>query len=316
MAAVCTASARVCRARPSGTTRSSRPAGSQAFEVHREEGSVVEPVDVPETVVEVEAVEDARPVVEAEDVVGDQVPVAVDDPVRAPGEQRAAPVEEAEREPPDGIELGAGQRRVPVRLHLVEVAPPPLPQGVAAAFRGDDRRPVGARVEGGEQPGDLPETVRQGVAPGEHRREPAVVGHASHDEDRLVAARAGQRGGAQVHVGREATVQLELAGDRRPPQVRGGEVAEGGAHRFLHLVGALTDQDDHVDVGLPDGGLGPGGRRHRASAGDSASGTATSTGQPANRIAVRVIEPSRCRCFRPGPTTSRPAEPESATTAS
>ena len=54
--------------------------GAELFQVHGEEGGVVEAVDVAEAVVELQAVQDAGAVVEAEDVLGEQVAVAVDHP--------------------------------------------------------------------------------------------------------------------------------------------------------------------------------------------------------------------------------------------
>lgn len=60
------------------------------LDVHGQEGGVVEDVQPAQPVVELQAVERSGPVVEAEDVVGDQIGVAVDDvPVGDPrGEQR------------------------------------------------------------------------------------------------------------------------------------------------------------------------------------------------------------------------------------
>ena len=52
---------------------------TEPFQVHGQEGDVVEAVDVAQAVVELQAVQRPGPVVEAEDVVGDQVAVAVDD---------------------------------------------------------------------------------------------------------------------------------------------------------------------------------------------------------------------------------------------
>ena len=66
--------------------------GAEPFEVHREERHVEQHVADPQPLVEVETVEDAGAVVEAEDVVGEQVAVSIDDvaPGHAVGEQRAA----------------------------------------------------------------------------------------------------------------------------------------------------------------------------------------------------------------------------------
>ncbi len=76
---------------------------AELFQVHGEEGGVVQTVDVPQTVVELQAVQDAGSVVEAEDVLGEQVAVAVDHaPLLDPRiEQPLAPGEVAAHEPLD-----------------------------------------------------------------------------------------------------------------------------------------------------------------------------------------------------------------------
>ena len=79
---------------------------AEVLEVHGEERGVGQAVAEPERVVELDAVEDAGPVVEAEDVVGEEVAVAVDGPpVGDPLlEQRAATVEEPIGEPLDRLD--------------------------------------------------------------------------------------------------------------------------------------------------------------------------------------------------------------------
>ncbi len=54
--------------------------GTELFQVHGEEGGIVEAVDVAQPVVEIQTVEHAWAVVEAEDVVGEQVAVPVHHP--------------------------------------------------------------------------------------------------------------------------------------------------------------------------------------------------------------------------------------------
>jgi hypothetical protein len=51
----------------------------EPLRVHGQEGDVVHGVDESQGVVELQAVQHPRSIVEAEDVVGDQVPVSVDD---------------------------------------------------------------------------------------------------------------------------------------------------------------------------------------------------------------------------------------------
>ncbi|MEP6631873.1 MAG: hypothetical protein ABJA89_15500 [Lapillicoccus sp.] len=97
---------------------------TEALQVHGEAGDVVENVEPPQPVVEVHGVEGPRAVAQAEDVVREQVAVAVAHQTgRHPGlEQRAAAGDELEREigdPLDELRLG---REGP---QPVEVAAPP-----------------------------------------------------------------------------------------------------------------------------------------------------------------------------------------------
>lgn len=91
--------------------------GAQLFQVHGKEGGVVQAVDVAELIVELQAVQDAGTVLEAEDVLGEQVAVAVDHPplLDAGVEQPLATGEVAARETLDlrhsvGHEAVGGQR--------------------------------------------------------------------------------------------------------------------------------------------------------------------------------------------------------------
>ena len=80
-------------------------AGAESFQVHGQERSVVEPVDPAQPVVELQAVKDPRPVMKAEDILGQQVPVPVHDAAAAdPGiEQGCASGQEPPRKPLDLI---------------------------------------------------------------------------------------------------------------------------------------------------------------------------------------------------------------------
>ena len=82
-------------------------AGAEPFQVHGQERGVVEPVDPAQPVVELQAVQDPRPVLQAEDVLGQQVPVPVHDAATAdPGiEQGRAPGEEPPGQPLHLIDL-------------------------------------------------------------------------------------------------------------------------------------------------------------------------------------------------------------------
>jgi hypothetical protein len=81
-----------------------RPA--ELLQIHRQEGDVQEHVTEAEPVVELQAVEDARAVVEAEDVGRQQVTLAVHDPPSFDAllEQRRTTVEVAQRQALDEAE--------------------------------------------------------------------------------------------------------------------------------------------------------------------------------------------------------------------
>ena len=87
----------------------------------------------------------------------------------------------------------------------------------------------------------------------DERRQSPVGGHAAHHEHGLVGlVRTGEPAEAQVHVRGDPAVELQLTAQGRRPPIRRGEVEERGPHRLLGLVGAVTDQDHHPDVGLGD----------------------------------------------------------------
>ena len=103
---------------------------AEAFEVHREGRDVTDHVAVPQAGVEVEAVEHPGPVGQAEDVVGEQVAVAVaDGPTGgAPAQERGAPDQVGVDQRPGLLEVvvlervpGVGQR---VQAHHPELAQP------------------------------------------------------------------------------------------------------------------------------------------------------------------------------------------------
>ena len=250
---------------------------AEPLQVHGEEGHVVEAVEVAELVVELQAVQGARAVVEAEDVVGDQVAVAVDDPrVGAPvGEQRAAAGQEPGGQPVDRVDHLPREHRARCP-HLLDVRRPPAAERVAAPLRGHVGAAAGGGVEGGERPRQVPQVVPDRGAGPDQGRQAAVVGHAPHHDQmldgRAVGAPAGPRrqlgtGDAadpEVDVGGEPPVELHLAAAGRKPALGSAEVEEGGRHRLLQLVGALTEQEHDPAVGLPH--LGPTGSAHHSSA--------------------------------------------------
>ena len=94
-------------------------------------------------------------------------------------------------------------------------------------------------------PRDLAEPVGDILTTLETSGEPTVLGHASHGHqviaDRTI--RIPQLGHAEVHVGRETTVEVDLAPTRERPGLDGREVEEPEIHGLLHLVHALTEEE-------------------------------------------------------------------------
>ena len=228
---------------------------AQPFQVHRQERDVVEDVDVAQVVVEVEAVQHPRPVGEAEHVVGDQVAVSVHHPPIdvPPGEEVTPTVHEPRCQPVDLVDEAVGEQRTPVPGEFRDVGPPTPAQCCRRAVDGDARSASGVRVEGRHQPGQIAQLVPHRCARHDERRQSPVGGHAAHHEHGLVGlVRAGEPAEAQVHVRGDPAVELQLAAQGRRPPIRRGEVEERGPHRLLGLVGAVTDQDHHPDVGLGD----------------------------------------------------------------
>src|SRR5581483_12294877 len=133
---------------------------------HGQEGDVGHDVAVAQAVVELDAVEDAGAVVEAEDVLRLEVPVAVahgaeGDPVveeRRPSGQ-VAPDQVLDPAADIGVEHRAGERP--------EFAEAGLPDGadrVAPAGGGDLVRGRRGGVDGGDAPGDVAQDVVEGPA--------------------------------------------------------------------------------------------------------------------------------------------------------
>ena len=219
----------------------------EAFEVHGQEGHVGEAVAQPQRGVELEAVEHPGPVREAEDVVGQQVAVAVAGPAlgHPAREQRRSPDEVALGEAVDGADV-VGVEDAGHSQHLPGVGRPAGSRGVAA--RGLVRRRAGSRaMERRQQVGEVPEVagdVRTGADQG---GEAPVGGHAPHD-DQVVArlpVGPGHVGHPEVHVGRQPAVELHLAVAGQAPGVPGAEVEEPQVDRLLHLVGPVAEEDHH-----------------------------------------------------------------------
>jgi hypothetical protein len=133
--------------------------GTEPLQVHGQERGVVKPVQPAEPVIEVQAVQDPRPVIKAEDVVGEQVTVPVGDAaIPDPRiEQRRPPGQEPQGQPLRLLDdrwverLARRQPRLD-RPGLLDVVRPAAVQRVPAALLGDLRAAGRLGVPGGEDP--------------------------------------------------------------------------------------------------------------------------------------------------------------------
>ena len=239
-----------------------RPGRAEALQVHREEGGVIKAVDVAQPGVELQAVQGPRPVVETEDVVGQQIAVALDRPtIFDPAvEQLHAAVEEPQRAPFDPGQL-PGRDRIPGEpARLGEAVGPPAAQRRRAGLRVDLRPAPGLGVKGREATGEFPQRVPHGPAIGDQRAQPPVIRHPAHD-DQVIAHRTGGIAHirhTQIHIRRQPPVQPDLLVAGRPAGRERRVVEEPEVVSLLHLVGTVTDEEHHAGVGLPHVGV-----RHR-----------------------------------------------------
>ena len=187
---------------------------AHSFEVHGEEGDVGEDIAVTEPVVELDAVENAWTVVQAEDVVGEQVAMTVSHLAMsdAIGEERAASVEV---EPAQTARRGRRHPRRGSSRRTVASSRSSTPSWrgrVDGGGRCDHRRCIGARMKGRDVASDVSQTVVDRLTATDERREPALIGHAPH-HDQVVARQSVDTehlGDAEIDVGSEAPVELDL----------------------------------------------------------------------------------------------------------
>ena len=209
-----------------------------------------------ETVVELDAVEDAGAVLQAEDVLSLQVTVAVPH-----GPERNAvleqPVPPGEIAVHELLDPGAGLRvedRPDEGGELFEVGVPVGLHGRAPPGGVDLRRGRRRCVEDRHPAGDLAEDVLERPAGPDQGRQAALRRHAAHD-DEMVAGRAvgpGDVGDAQVDVGGQPAVQLHLPLAGPFPGLPGGEVEEPEGNRLFELVDTVPDGDENGDVRFGD----------------------------------------------------------------
>ena len=203
---------------------------AEPLEVHGQEGDVVQHVDVAQPVVELEAVEHPGSVGEAEDVLGEEVPVPVDDRARGDpvGEQAAPAVEEPAR--PAGRPPRLSRRPAPRRGTAARRRCCP-PTALAARHgrprrrsRGRGRRPRGRRPSAGPaRAGARPRRRRPG--PGSPAADlPASGASRGHARpDRRDGRRPGNGrdvGQSEVDVRGEPPVEPQLALEGGEPLLR------------------------------------------------------------------------------------------------
>ncbi len=242
---------------------------AEPLEVHREERHVEQDVLEPVAVVELEAVEDPRPVGEAEDVLGQQVAVPVADHAGGDAlvEEGLTAGEVPLREPPDLRELPRGDELRDAADDRVEVVPPVAAHGVARGHGRDVRTGDGGldrRVQGRDAPGDGTQTVAHVLAALEEGAQPALVRHAAHGDEVVgdLALGVEHVEDPQVHVGRQSAVQRDLPTAGVLARLPGGEVQEAERHGLLELVGPIAHEEDGGTVRLGHrGGQGHGFRR-------------------------------------------------------
>ena len=229
------------------------------LEVHREEGDVAQHVAVPQPVVEGQAVEHPRAVGQAEDVVGEEVAVAVAHPALgdAPLQQGAPAPQVRPGQGARALDALAGHDLGRDARELVEaLLPQPEHRGDATRL-GDPRRGRRLAVKPGDHARDgAHEVGRLGAL--QQRRQAPGVRHAAH-LDQVVArvpVIVDHVEHAQVHVGREAPVHLGLAPAGVQAVLAAAVVEEGHLDRLQQLVRAVADHRDHRDVCLDELGRG------------------------------------------------------------
>ena len=224
-----------------------------ALQVHHQERGVGQDVAVPEVVGEGQAVEDAGAVVEAEDVVAEQVTVTVAyQPLSDPLLEEWRPsLDVSTSEGPDAVEHGRDIGPKPPES--VEVLGPPVQDGVRrchgpsplvgeGGFRG---------MEGGDDASHVADGLPRLVASVEDVGETAVRRHALHHDHGLeLLAIEADRPDASVHVRRQTTIELDLPLACLASQRASRLVEYVGPDGFRHLVRTVLAEDHPGDVGL------------------------------------------------------------------
>jgi hypothetical protein len=228
----------------------------EAFEIHSQEREIREHVSPTQAIIEVQAVEDAWAVIEAEDVVGKQIAVTVTDPafLDPVPEQPLTPGQITPRQL-FGTDDGVGRHNViPHLSELAEMCSPLRVDRVAGRGCVDLVASTRFGVELHEQARQAAEVIGDAGALVKHEREPPVIGHPAHDDRRLrwPIVWTVKLAHAEIDIGSETAVQLHLtlAGDSARVEVT--EIKKAKIDRLLELVPPLTEEHHDGAVGLGD----------------------------------------------------------------
>ena len=319
-----------------GVQRARQVAGEQRIgeigaatrcEVHQQEGEVGGDIAVAHAIVELDAVQDAdiAGLVSATGLEGDrgdlEVAVAVADPALLPAaaQQVRVGVEEARHVGAQRVEGRAIDRVADGGPRLLEVLRPVPFDDRPGAELGDRGAALGPQVELRDDPGDGADVGSRDATPGQDRFEHAVGGQAPHDDRivdgvRVAGAAGAQRESvpvgpdrldAQVDVGAEAAVALNLGGAHAGALVGGREVEEAEIDGLLDLVDPVAGEDDEADVRLHEqAGFGPAGGPERGRAARR-HGAASSPGH--RRTREEDGHGSNCRSRADAPSTAAPS---------
>ena len=192
--------------------------------------------------------------------------MAVANPALLPAttEQARVGVEEARDVGAQRVEGRTVDRVADGGARLLEVLRPVALDDRPGAVLGDRGAALGPEVELRDDVGDGAGVSGRGATLRQHRFEHAVGGQAPHD-DRVVdgvgvtrpagaqcepVAVGPDRIDAQVDVGAQAAVALDLGGAHAGALVGGREVEEAEVDGLLDLVDAVAGEDDEADVRL------------------------------------------------------------------
>ena len=226
----------------------------EPFEVHREERHVVQSVPESQSIVELEAVEQSRAVVEAEDVLGQQVAVSVECSAIAYPlvEQRAPPAEIVTDQRGHPFEIAPLQRAAG---ELAELLEPLIPQCAycIVARSGIDLEAAGrVAVHLDNETCELAQLLAntgqlQAHAEATIVRQPL---HHHHVVDHHALATDVVH--TEVHVRREPAIQVDLTVAREFTGLASGEVEEPRSYGLLHLERHVSNHEQGGHMGLDD----------------------------------------------------------------